>query len=221
MLKRINLLLISFVFILISTSSAWCITIEYSGRISGKGSNTAGELDKIYVGESIQGSFSYDQYDSSDTNGWSVVGNYPFSSTNSSMNLNISNKVSESGYIDHIHISDNWSYPNYPTIDTFTLIGNFSIGQETMEIFLRFQNRDSNLNQIISDNLLDVPLDFSAYSLVNGTVTNKYRSMSYVTFDVFAATFTDSPAPVPEPGTVVLLGAGFAGFFTYRRIAKK
>ena len=160
-------------------------TVQFKGYVTYKGSLSTGPLNTIAVGDTISGSFSYDP-NVPDINSWNVVGEYKYNSSNSSLSLivyDLSSGGSElfnlAGFLNEINVTDNWSYPGYPTIDGFNPNGEFSLPTEIVDLYIHFQNRDTGLDIFNTDEL---PNPLPPYYQFNFTTAslNSRKSWSYV-----------------------------------------
>ncbi len=161
-------------------------TIHFGGYVIHKGSLTSGELDVLDIGDTISGTITYDP-NSTDTNSSDIVGEYKFDSSNSSLSLTMhdisegnSEIFNETGFLNEINVTDNWSYPGYPTIDGFNPNGEFSLHAETIEFYLYYQNRDSGLDIFDTDKL---PYPLPPYDQFNYTrmkLSSRTAGTSYV-----------------------------------------
>lgn len=180
--------------------------VGFTGIIDDKGSLTSGALDAIDVADVITGWFSYDSGSAVDSNSWEVVGQYSFNSSNSALGVTVydaSNNYSvildETGFLNMIVITNNWSSPGYPTIDGYNPNGAFALNSETINIYLYFQNRDSGLDIIDSDSLLDRPPPFERLNFTRGMLQNDEYSWYNVSFDI------TSVQVVPLPSSLTFL----------------
>jgi hypothetical protein len=140
--------------IICQSAVAGTVTMHFTGVVTAKDSLVSGELDEIEVGDTLEGYFSYDPATTSDTNSWDVWGTYPFDADSSSFLLTVYDTSADGqmlfdleSYLSKIITENNWTYPNYPVIDAFTLHAN------DWEAYLYFQNRNTNLEVITSDAL--------------------------------------------------------------------
>jgi hypothetical protein len=169
------LVFVSLFFIFISSASA--DNLKYSGVItdlSGNAHNSA-LYGLAEVGDIIEGFFSYNPAGVTDSNSWDVIGKYYFNETNSSITLIIRDSSNNgaalyeySGRLSYILTENNWEYAGYPVIDAFSPVGLLDNGSE---VFLRYQNRDTNLDLITSDELPKMPLPFKDYNYTTGSIT--------------------------------------------------
>ncbi len=200
-------------------------TMTYEGVVTYLSGNTT--TSSLYglleEGDLIEGSFSYDSSASIDTNDWDAVGNYRFNDSNSYVDIRIYD-VSEgsallyeySGYLTKIHTSDNWEYKpaptRYPVIDAFSPKGILDTGSE---IYLRYQNRDTDLDYITSDDLPETPLDFEYFNYATGSLTLP-SDIGQVDFDITGL------VEVPLPPLCALFAIGIIALpLGRRRSAKK
>jgi hypothetical protein len=185
--------------------------LEYRGIITSMTGQTGDSA--LYglaeVGDIVTGVFSYDPTGVTDTNSWDAVGNYTFNEFNSSLTLTILD-VSDggtvlyeyNGHLDHITTNNNWEYlPNpslFPVIDSFVPVGILDTGSM---IYLRYQNRDTNLDLITSDALPDFPLLFEDYNTTTGAI-NLPSGVGQIGLDLTGLTV------VPLPPSLLFLLSG-------------
>lgn len=202
--------------------SAAPVTLQFTATISSKDSSAQYGLTQVGIGDQISGYFTYDKNLTADTNSWDVVGQYPFSSSNSSYRFGLVSSGSgeilfnESGPLTQIIVENNWTYPGFPTIDAFTVQGGFSRGGEIFTFWLYLQNRDTNLDVITSDTLLSPPPSFDQFNYTKGTLSSSW-SPGQVYFDLTSVT------PVPLPGSLFLMLGGLtflAGLAKTRKNAR-
>ncbi|UCD79004.1 MAG: hypothetical protein JSW26_26975 [Desulfobacterales bacterium] len=196
--------------------------VGFTGIIDDKGSNTSGALDAIDVADVITGWFSYDAGSAVDSNPGEVVGQYSFNSSNSALGVTVydaSNNHSvildETGFLNSILITNNWPDPEYPRIDGYNPSGEFGWNSETINIYLYFQNRDSGLDIIDSDVLLDSPPPFEQLNFTRGMLQNDEYSWYNVSFDITSAQV------VPLPSSLTFLTSSLLALFLpgiWRRI---
>jgi hypothetical protein len=160
-------------------------TVQFKGYVTHKGSLTTGPINTIAVGDTISGSFSYDP-NIPDTNSWSVWGEYKYNNSNSSLSLIVydlsaggSELFNLAGFLNEINVTNNWSYPGYPTIDGFNPEGEFSLPTEIIDLYIHFQNRNTGLDIFNTDEL---PNPLPPYNQFNYTTAslNSRKSWSYV-----------------------------------------
>lgn len=160
-------------------------TVQFKGYVTYKGSLSTGPINTIAVGDTISGSFSYDP-NVPDINSWSVVGEYKYNSSNSLLSLIVydlsaggSELFNLAGFLNEINVTNNWSYPGYPTIDGFDPNGEFSLPTEIADLYIHFQNRNSGLDIFNTDEL---PNPLPPYNQFNFTTAslNSRKSWSYV-----------------------------------------
>lgn len=192
--------------------------IEYAGTVSNLSGSSASHpnYDMVEVGDLITGTFSYDPSDSADSNPWDAVGRYGFDATNSSFSMSIydvsdNNRLlyEYTGHLRYITTENNWQYaPNpslFPTIDAYTPVALLENGSE---VFLRFQNRDVDLDLISSDALPDVPLDFVDYNYRSASITLPTGNIGQIDFTptYLAAAPIEETVPAPSPALLLLFG---------------
>lgn len=185
------------------------VTLQFTATVTSKDSSAQYGLAPVGIGDQISGYFTYDKDLTADTNSWDVVGQYPFSSSNSNYRFGLTSSnggqvlFDESGPLTEILVENNWSYPGYPTIDAFTVKAGFSKGGEVFTFWLYLQNRNTNLDVITSDQLLSPPPSFDQFNYTKGTLSSSW-SPGQVYFDLTSVT------PVPLPGSLFLMLGGLA-----------
>ncbi|MBI3545835.1 MAG: hypothetical protein HY081_04485 [Gammaproteobacteria bacterium] len=217
-MKKIVAATVLFIFSL----PAWAapVTLQFTARVASKDSSAQYGLTPIAIGDQINGYFTYDSALTADTNTWDVVGQYPFSASNSSYRFQVISSTGsgilydESGPLTQIITENNWSYPGYPTLDAFTVNGGFSKGGEVFTFWLYLQNRDTNLNVITSDALPSPPPAFDQFNYTKGVLSSSY-SLGQVYFDL------TSVAPVPLPGSLILMLSALTFFTRLIKTKKK
>lgn len=174
-MKFISVLLIAAI-IACQSAFAGTVTMHFTGVVTAKGSQVSGQLDEIEVGDAIEGYFSYDPAATSDTNAWDVYGTYPFDAAGSLFSFTVYDASAGGeilfdleGSLAEIITQNNWTYPNYPVIDAFTPHANLANG---WEVYLYFQNRDTNLEVITSDTLPVPPPPFDQFNHTQGRIAN-------------------------------------------------
>jgi len=200
------LLSLSLVFVLVGSTSA--ATVKYSGIISEITLNAGNSsfFNLVEVGDTVKGNFFYSPNGVTDINDWDAVGQYIFTEFNSSFQLSIFDSSNNgevlynySGRISYILTENNWVYtpnPNlYPTIDAFSPKGLLDNGSE---VYLRYQNRNSNLDLITSDELPIEPLSFENYNYTTGSIVIP-ESLGQIEMDLTELTV------IPIPSTLYLL----------------
>ena len=205
-------------------SNAFATSITYSGVITELTGSVASStlFGLAETGDTIVGNFSYnpmgvaDAYPADDT-----VGSYNFNASNSSFSLTLldssnSNSVLYQyfGRIAYILTQNNWIYtPNpslYPTIDAFTPVGLLDNGSL---VYLRYQNRDTNLDLISTDALPTHPLSFDSFNYHTGSISPPSGYTGQISFDL------TSLSALPSPPTPALLVIGLL-FIHFRRKLK-
>lgn len=210
------------ILLLTVSMSAHGSPVHYTGVISSlPTSSLDGSIfESLELGDQITGSFNYSSLDSTDSKDWDAVGKYSFNSLNSSfsmraLDVSMGNDVifELNGYISYIVTENNWQYtPNpglYPTIDAYTPVATLENGSN---VYLRLQNRDTNLDLITSDMLPEYPMSIDNYNYLSGSIT--------LPFQVGQIEFTPtSVTPVPLPGSLSLLvgGLGIISFLGRKR----
>jgi len=205
------------IIILVSTNTN-ATTMSYSGVINNinYGQNPAYPLAE--VGDIINGTFTYHPQGVSDSNSWDAVGEYYFNDQNSYFTIDIYDSsenggliYSQTGYLRKILTENNWQYtPNpslYPTIDAFTPIALLGNGAE---VFLRYQNRNTNLDVITSDELPLIPPLFDQFNYTTGSLAPA-NTIGQIDFSLTSLT------PVPLPPSFVFLITGLISIFSFRR----
>ena len=199
------------ILLLTLSTTAHGALVNYTGVVSDlpTGSLAGSVFESLEVGDLIAGSFNYSSLDSTDSKDWDAVGRYYFNSTNSSfsirtLDVSMNNDVifDLEGHISSILIENDWQYtPNpslYPTIDAYTPIATLENGSE---VFIRLQNRDTNIDLINSDMLPEYPMSIDNYNYVSGSITLPFQ------FGQIEFTPT-SVSAVPLPGSLTLLLGG-------------
>jgi len=182
-------------------------TLHFGGYVINKGSNIySSELGVLDIGDTISGTIIYDP-NSTDTNSWDVVGEYKFDSSNSSLSLTMndisdgnSEIFNEVGFLHEINVTNNWSYPGYPTIDGFNPNGEFSLHSEIIEFYLYFQNRDSGLDIFDTDELPNPLPPYEQFNYTRMNLTSRTVVASYV--DILTTWSQIILDPVRIDGTV-------------------
>lgn len=161
-------------------------TVHFGGYVIDKGSLTSGELDVLDIGDTISGTITYDP-NSPDTNSWDVVGEYKFDSSNSSLSLTMhdisdghSEIFNETGFLNEINVTDNWSYPGYPTIDGFNPNGEFSLNGELIDFYIYFQNRNTGLDIFDTDELPNPLPPYDQFNYTRMKLNSRTVIASYV-----------------------------------------
>ncbi|MEL0584427.1 MAG: hypothetical protein AAES65_06040 [Candidatus Thiodiazotropha sp. (ex. Lucinoma kazani)] len=197
--------------ILLSISSdIFAATMKYTGIVTDYlGSSSLYEL--VEAGDTIVGQFSYDPvgvldaYPNND-----MVGAYNFNESNSSFQFTVFDSSNshavlyqESGRLAYILAENNWEYtPNpslYPIIDAFTPVGLLDSGSL---VYLRYQNRDTNLDRITTDALPLLPLSFDNYNYHTGSISLPSGHLGSLSFDLTGLT----PVPIP-PAQILFISA--------------
>lgn len=207
------------------SSTTFAATIKYTGFVTDYSVPTGSDdlFGLVEIGDTVEGQFSYDHtsvvdaYPNND-----MVGSYNFTESNSSFHLTVfdvsnSNDVlyQYHGRLAYILVENNWVYtPNpslYPTIDSFTPVGLLDNGSL---VYLRYQNRDTNLDLITTDALPSVPLSFDNYNYRTGTISLPTGYVGFVDFGLTGLT------PVPIPAAAYLFGSGLLGLIAIARCKK-
>jgi hypothetical protein len=195
------------------TCNAHAGIFEYSGvvgELSGSAS-VSGLYGLVEVGDIVSGTFSYDVQGISDYIPWDAEGRYTFNETNSSFTLSIfdasegnSLLYDYSGHLARIITNNNWEYRpdprRFPTIDAFTPVARLDSGSE---VFLRFQNRNTNLDLITTDELPSAPLDFDSYNYKSASIT-----IPFVIGQVEFSPTSLNTVSVPLPPSISLMAIG-------------
>ncbi|MCP4707958.1 MAG: PEP-CTERM sorting domain-containing protein [Planctomycetes bacterium] len=215
-------------FLLLTPQSAVALVIHFTGVIDDKSPNTNGVLDTLNNGDTITGWFTYD-VNAPDSNDMETVGWYDFNESNSALGIDLIDMpgaaplLSTTGALDHINMSDNWTYPGYPTIDGYNVHGQFMWEASPIDIHLYFQYRDYLNNEpdlVTSDALLNAPPPLEQLNFINGVLMHSEVSWYNANFDI-TSIHTSPDAPVPEPGTLALLMLGGCGLAVFRKFKQR
>ncbi len=209
-----------FIFLLLASANIHATIMTYSGVINNINFGQNGAYPLAEVGDVINGTFTY-THGVSDSNSWDAVGEYYFNDQNSNFSFDIYDSsengkliYSQTGYLRKILIENNWQYtPNpslYPTIDAFTPIAVLDNGAE---VFLRYQNRDTNLDVIFSDVLPLIPPLFDQFNYTTGSLAPT-NTIGQIDFSLTSLT------PVPVPPSFIFLITGFIPFFMFKKRAQ-
>lgn len=207
-MKKLLLLCI----VLFSSANTFATTLKYTGVVTYASAPNAPSsiYDQIDAGDIIEGLFSYNPFGVTDASPNSdMVGSYNFNESNSRFQFSVFDSSNnnailyqESGRLAYILTENNWQYtPNpsiYPTIDAFTPVG---LLDDSALVYLRYQNRDNNLDLITTDELPLSPLAFNNYNYHEGRLSLPHGYLGEVDFNLTSLT----PVPAPSTGSLMII----------------
>lgn len=187
-MNRFGLIMVGVVVVFAAHVYPAPITMHYSATVTNKDGTTSGTLDEIEPDDIIEGYFTYDPAETTDVNSGDVTGYYPFTPESSGADLIISSPDSPEeplfdleGYLLNILVQNDWTYGSYPVIDAFSPHALLSNG---WEMHLYYQNRNTHLDVITSDELPAPPPAYDQYSYTRGTlISSSSRGQVYFRID--------------------------------------